>query len=136
MFSQSAVRTGSISGLVVDAQTLEPLIGVNIIIEKTLTGSATDPDGKFSIRNVDAGIYSLVIRYVGFETKTITDVVVGSNRDQYLEIKLSPATILGEEITVSSSYFSETNSDGIGRISFSLKNYDDLPGQHKIWEEF
>lgn len=128
VFAQSTERKGSISGLVVDAQTLEPLIGVNVIIEKTLTGAATDLDGKFSIPNVDAGIYNLVVRYVGFETKTIPDVIVGSNRDQYLEIKLSPSTIQGQEITVSSGYFSETRSDGIGRVSFSPEELRRSPG--------
>ena len=126
--AQDNQREGSISGKVVDAQTLEPLIGVNVLIEKTLTGTATDTEGNFAIPKLDAGIYTLVIRYIGFETQNIPDIVVGSNRNQFLEIKLNPSTIQGDEITVSTAYFSESASDGIGRVSFSPEELRRSPG--------
>ena len=128
ILAQNNQREGSISGKVVDAQTLEPLVGVNILIEKTLTGTASDLDGNFTIPNLKAGIYTLVVRYIGFESQNIPDIVVGSNRDQYLEIKLLPSTIQGEEITVSTSYFSENSSEGIGRVSFSPEELRRNPG--------
>lgn len=121
-------REGSITGTVVDAQTLEPLIGVNLLIEKTLTGTATDLEGNFAIQKLSPGIYTLVVRYIGFETRTIPDIIVGSNREQIIEIKLNPAAVQGEEITVTSGYFSESSTDGIGKVSFSPEELRRSPG--------
>ena len=39
----------TISGTVTDAETGEPLIGTNILLSGTATGTTTDLDGKFSI---------------------------------------------------------------------------------------
>lgn len=119
---------GSISGEVVDAETLEPLIGVNLIIEKTLDGDATNIDGRYSIKNLTPGIYTLTIRYIGYETKRIPDIVVGSNRNQTVNVKLSPSTVMGQEITVTSGFFSETNTEGIGKVSFTPEEIRRSPG--------
>lgn len=126
--AQETQRLGSISGEVVDAETLEPLIGVNLIIEKTLDGDATNVDGKFSIEDLNPGIYTLTVRYIGYETKRIPDIVVGANREQIVSIKLFPSTLVGEEITVTSGYFSETNTQGIGKVSFSPEEIRRSPG--------
>lgn len=129
LFAQSSEKkSGSITGTVVDAQTLEPLIGVNLLIEKTLTGTASDLDGNFNIENLQPGIYSLLVRYIGYETRTLPDIVVGSNRQQILEIKLNPSAVQGEEITVTSGYFSETSTDGIGKVSFTPEEIRRSPG--------
>ncbi len=121
-------RLGTISGEVVDAETLEPLIGVNLIIEKTLDGDATNIDGLYSIENLTPGIYTLTIRYIGYETKRIPDIVVGSNRNQTVNVKLNPSTVMGEEITVTSGFFSETNTEGIGKVSFTPEEIRRSPG--------
>lgn len=128
ILAQNNQREGSISGKVVDAQTLEPLIGVNILIEKTLTGTATDIEGDFELPGLTPGIYTLVVRYIGYETRTLPDLVVGSNRQQLVEIKLNPSPVQGEEITVTSGYFSEVSTDGIGKVSFTPEEIRRSPG--------
>lgn len=120
--------TGSITGSVVDAETLSPLIGVNILVQQTLTGDATDPEGGFSITGLKPGIYSLVIRYIGYESKTLTDIVVGANREQIIQVKLQPSLITGEEVTVTSGYFSSSPADGISKVSFSPEELRRSPG--------
>ena len=55
--------------VVKDAETGEPLIGVNILVEGTQAGTVTGLDGDFSIavsRNA-----TIRISYVGYKTKTI-----------------------------------------------------------------
>lgn len=128
LFAQNEKRSGSISGAVIDAQTQEPLIGVNIQIGKTLTGTASNVDGNFTIEKLEPGIYTLIVRYIGYETRTLPDIVVGSNREQIISIKLNPSTILGEEVTVTSGYFSESSTDGIGKVSFSPEEIRRSPG--------
>ena len=50
---------GKISGTVIDAQTGEPIIGANVVLEGTSQGSATDIDGFFMIVNVQPGLFVL-----------------------------------------------------------------------------
>ncbi|MCB0730468.1 MAG: TonB-dependent receptor [Ignavibacteriae bacterium] len=96
-FSQT---TGKIAGTVTDAETGEPLIGVNILIEGTQSGAATGIDGSFFIINVPPGTYTVIARMVGYGTVNYTDVVVSVNRTVELAIKMQVAVIEGEEVVV------------------------------------
>ena len=57
-----------ISGKVLDAETGDPLAFVNIVIDDSQYGGATDIDGKFSIKAIQ-GAESLSLTYVGYEAK-------------------------------------------------------------------
>ena len=48
-----AQTTGKISGSITDDKTGEPLIGVNVMVEGTQLGAASDINGKYFILNVD-----------------------------------------------------------------------------------
>jgi len=65
----------SIAGKVADAKDQTPLTGVTVTVAPITdtakkTGSVTDPDGNFSIENLNAGKYLLKISYIGFEPYT------------------------------------------------------------------
>ena len=61
-----AGTTGKIAGIVVDKDNGDPLIGVNITVEGTLMGAASDIDGTYSILQVPPGTFNLVVEYVGY----------------------------------------------------------------------
>ena len=65
----------TITGTVVD-NTNEPLIGVNVIIDGTSTGTATDFDGKFTLDVTGDDSY-LLISYIGYESQRLN--VSGKN---------------------------------------------------------
>ena len=48
--------TGKISGIVKDADTDEPLIAANVIVQGTAFGAATDLDGSYYIINIKHGV--------------------------------------------------------------------------------
>ncbi|MFW5916714.1 MAG: carboxypeptidase-like regulatory domain-containing protein, partial [Bacteroidota bacterium] len=52
-----------VSGMVTDAETGEPLPGVNIVVEGTTTGTTTNMDGEYSIEA--PGDATLVFSFVG-----------------------------------------------------------------------
>jgi hypothetical protein len=66
---------GVINGKVLDEKG-EPLIGATVMIEGTTNGARTDLDGKFAIRNLEDGTYNLVVSYISYDKKTLTDVIV------------------------------------------------------------
>jgi len=96
-----AGTTGKIAGQVVDAQTKEPLIGVNIYTEGYPYGAATDEDGFYFILNVPPGKYTLVAQMIGYHEVKVTDVLVKVDRTTKVNFELQSESIqLGQEIVV------------------------------------
>ena len=96
--------TGKIAGVIRDEQTKEPLIGANIIIledgNATSRGAATDAEGYYAILNIDPGVYSARVSYVGYAHTLITDIIVSINLTTELNIDLQIEAISGEEVVV------------------------------------
>lgn len=92
--------TGKISGKVTDQQTGEALIGINVLIEGTNFGAATNVDGEYIINNIEPGVYSLVFSGVGYQKKNVTNVRVASDFTTTIDIKLSTEAIGLETIVV------------------------------------
>ena len=65
--AQPATEAGRVVGVVVEAETGEPLPGVNVRLPGTTLGAATDIDGRFVIESVPAGEYEVEAVYVGAE---------------------------------------------------------------------
>ena len=62
-----AQTTGKISGVVKDADTNEPLIAANVIVQGTAFGAATDLDGSYYIINIKPGTYTLLVDMIGYK---------------------------------------------------------------------
>ena len=70
----TASQTGKITGKVLDQETGNPLPGVNVLLENTPMGAATDPDGKFVILDIPPGLYTVNLSFIGYATITIENV--------------------------------------------------------------
>ncbi len=69
----------SISGTVTDNNNGQPLAGVNVIVEGTSMGAATNADGSYSIKNVSNGSYTVAASYIGYSNQSEPVSVNGSN---------------------------------------------------------
>ncbi|HKJ66974.1 MAG TPA: TonB-dependent receptor, partial [bacterium] len=92
--------TGKIAGTVTDAETNEPLPGVNVILEGTQQGAATDEEGFYTILNVEPGSYSVTASMIGYQQITKTGVEVTLNHTSTVNFQLQTTAIAGEAITV------------------------------------
>lgn len=95
-----AGTTGKITGVIVDSDTKEPLVGVNVQIEGTVLGGATDLDGFYFIINIAPGKHTVVASYLGYASKKIEGVSVKADQTTSLNIELDPSAIQGEVVTV------------------------------------
>ncbi len=77
------------------------MIGANIIIENTSIGAATDLYGKFIIKDVEEGNYSLKVSHIAYSPKIINEVKVEAGKITELKITLSNQIIETKEIIVS-----------------------------------
>ena len=66
IFSFLFGQKGSISGKVADSTNDSPLIGANVIIDGTDQGAATDAEGKYTIKGLDPGTYTIKVSYIGY----------------------------------------------------------------------
>jgi len=70
LFSINLVaQQGTLSGVVFEKETGQPLIGATVIIEGTAKGASTDFDGTFTLNNISLGEV-VKISYLGFITQT------------------------------------------------------------------
>ena len=95
-----AGETGRLVGTITDLASGERLIGVNVSVEGTVLGDATDTNGDFSILNIPAATYNIKVSYIGYKIITITDVVIYSDRSTKLPVLMEISAIQGEEVTV------------------------------------
>lgn len=101
IFSTSglALATGTITGKVTDKKNGEPLLGANVVVKGTKFGAATDMEGSYTIPNMQAGTYTLVVSYVGFRTQTF-DVQVRDNEQSAASFVMREDILSLDEVVV------------------------------------
>jgi len=92
--------TQVVKGRVVDQQTKVGLIGANVVIYGTSMGAATDMDGYFRILKVPVGRHSIKVMYMGYKSRIIPEILVGSAKEIVLMIELEEDILEGQEIVV------------------------------------
>ena len=102
----------SIEGIIVDANTNQPVIGATVQVLKPERNSITDIFGEFSLENLSEGTYDLVISSLGYGTRTLRVVVPLS---EALRINLSPTAIEMEEVIVSTP-FHQLQSENVMKV--------------------
>lgn len=101
----------SIIGKVTDKSNNEELIGANVLVVGTTSGSSTDIDGNYSIKNLNPGSYSLKISYVSYQSMVIEKVEVKSGEVTTLNISLTPASTELEEVVVTAEALKNTEAN-------------------------
>jgi outer membrane receptor protein involved in Fe transport len=102
-FVMLAGTTGKLSGEVTDAETGEPVIGANIVIEGTYLGAASDLEGYYFINNIPPGKYRIIISAVGFQKIIVENVLIKIDLTTELNIELNSTVIqMDEEVIVTS----------------------------------
>jgi TonB-linked SusC/RagA family outer membrane protein len=69
---------GTIRGLVTDAATGKPVAQARVLIAGTTNGTLTSDDGRYAIVGVSAGTVTLNINRIGYDPKTVTVTVTGT----------------------------------------------------------
>ena len=99
-FSQKLTQT--VRGTIIDTDSKLPLIGATVLITGTNppVGTATDAKGNFRIERVPVGRITLQLSYIGYEPKTVQDIVVNSGKEVVLDFALQEAVIKMDDAIV------------------------------------
>src|SRR3954463_864112 len=67
-------ETGTISGVVTEAASGNPVTGARVAIAATQLGATTGPEGRFTIANVPVGSHTVQVRMIGYTAleRTVT----------------------------------------------------------------
>ena len=121
-------QRGKIAGTITDAGTGEPLIGVNVIVEGSGQGAATDIDGYYVILNVSPGKKSVIVSYIGYTSKNITDVVVNIDQTTIIDVELSTQSVETDEVVVTAAIIPIVEQDvAASRANISSEEIENLP---------
>lgn len=122
-----AGTTGKIAGRVTDAETGEALPGINILVEGTTFGAATDIDGKFVINNLSPGTYNLLASGVGFQKKQFVDVKVRADFTTRLDFEMSIESITTETVVVQAETKMVKRDLTSSHVSIDAEQIESLP---------
>lgn len=89
-----------IVGSVKDAETGEPLLGANVIVEDMELGAATNINGDYIIINVPVGTYRVKASMIGYEVQVMTDVMVSAHRVSKVDFRLQQTVLEGQVVEV------------------------------------
>jgi outer membrane receptor protein involved in Fe transport len=119
---------GKISGRVLDAQTKEPLIGANVILDGTTIGSTTDAEGYYVILNIPPDIYTLKVSYVGYKAYVVKNVNVATDFTNAIDCRLEAGQFETQTVVIEGERQPLVRKDLTNPVaSISSENIRELP---------
>ena len=97
---QPAVPVQTIRGTVVDRETQAPLEGAAIAIADSPTGAFSDAEGRFALRNLPSGRYTIQVAMLGYQSLTLSALELGSGKELVLNIQMDPSPLFLETVTI------------------------------------
>lgn len=99
---------GTVSGKVIDVESSEPLIAVNISTDSGF-GTATDGEGNYSL-SLDTGQHSIFFSYMGYEAQQ-HDIAIQEGEELVLFVELKAGSKMLEEVVISAGKYEQKLSE-------------------------
>jgi len=128
-FGLFAGTTGKLTGVVTDAETGDPLPGVNVVIEGTSYGAITNLEGRYTIINLPPGTYDLRISMVGYATHRVRQVKVEIDRTTETNQAIKSQTIEGESVVVVAQRPVVKRDISSSQVNIEAKSIETMPVQ-------
>ena len=102
-YSQQQLKQ-TIRGSVLDEDTGYPLVGATVVISGTdpVVGTTTDANGWFTLNNVAIGRQTLEVSFLGYQKKTVPNILLIGGKEHVLEIRLKEDVTNIDEVVVKS----------------------------------
>ncbi len=120
-------QSGKIAGRVTEEATGVGLPGVNVVIQGTTQGTATDVDGYYTILNVKPGTYSLRVTFIGYTPEVVTGVRVKIDQSTTVNVGLAEEAIGIDEVVVTADRPVVEADVSNSRASIGAEEIQELP---------
>src|SRR5271157_1673564 len=87
----------TVSGTVNDRETGKPMPGAHITVENTFISVASANDGKYRVRVLKTGTWTMKVTFMGYQAIAKTFRLV---HDTVIDYKMVTSAILGEEVNI------------------------------------
>ncbi len=112
-------QQGTVSGMIVDAETGEELIGATVQVQGTGTGTVTDISGNYQLK-LDPGTYTLQYSYVSYSPKTVEGVAVKAGEVNRIDISLQSDDVQLQEVIVQAE---QINNNEVALLKLQQKSF-------------
>ncbi len=117
VFAKPTLQEGHIKGRVFEQGTRSPIVGANILIKNSETGTVTNSNGSFHFKALAPGNYQLIISMMGYKKKQV-NVTVNQGETTNLNIPLKPTLVEMGAIVVTGTH--------------SKQHYKDIPVKTQV----
>lgn len=97
-----AGTTGKVRGVVTD-KSGEPLPGVNVVVEGTMMGAATDMVGEYIITNIPPGSYNLAFTMIGYSKARVLGAKISIDLTTEINATMEEEVLEGTEVVVTAT---------------------------------
>lgn len=97
LLSICAHAQNTVSGIVLDAETNEPLINATVGLGEANRFEVSDATGQFSFENIASGIVTLRVSYIGYQSDEQQLDIDGNT---HVTVLLEPSAIMTDEVVV------------------------------------
>ena len=116
----------SLKGTILDSKTKGPLIGANVILKGTAQGSATNIDGEFFISGLSPGVVDIQAAYIGYKSKTLTNINIPLSSSDKLIIELEADVISVSEVNVQAERKAGSQAEAMNVRQNALEMQDNI----------
>ena len=89
--AQTQNNSATLTGVVTDEVTGETLPGATVVIVGTYSGANADENGKYVIKNIKPGEYTVRVTYISYAEKLLTGIRLTANESKTLNVKMQSA---------------------------------------------
>jgi outer membrane receptor protein involved in Fe transport len=107
MAGTDGLPKGHVKGTIVDSKSSEPVPFANVMLKHAndssfVSGTVSGNNGEFILPNIKEGKYYLVVSYIGYEKKTVSEITISANdKEKFLgTIKLEQQSVTMNETEV------------------------------------
>jgi outer membrane receptor protein involved in Fe transport len=125
--------TGKISGVVLNSETGEPVVGATVTVVDTDLATKTDEDGEYFIINVPIGQFDLLVSHVGYErmVKKEVRVLVDLTTPVDFDITQAPVELANEVVVFATAPLIQKDLTA-SRVIFTEERLRNLPNINSV----
>lgn len=122
---------GSLSGIVIDNDTREPLPFSNVLIVGTSIGGTTDINGEFLIEKAPLGYVKVQASFVGYNPVSSDDILITKGKPQFVQLELKSNAENLEEVVIKADLFREDKSRPVSMQTLGVAEIEKNPGGNR-----
>jgi len=101
---QLSAQSSSLKGKVLDKEIKEPIPFANVIIQKgdeIITGTTSDIDGNYLIKQIPSGIYTIKTSYIGYKSFSLENIALDAGEIKHYDLEIENTVHVMEVFVVS-----------------------------------